>query len=143
MLVRNNLPPASPSSRQISNKAATSATPPHTHAGAAVNATVICGRVLNQLVHTHVDPVTGKSTAHDGGAKVYGPGESWYEAPGCHHVRSENVGDEEALFIANLVVSDEVFEGLDANAKGPEADFAKIGRIFMIDAEVEEKQKGQ
>ncbi|KAH7200561.1 hypothetical protein DER44DRAFT_672837 [Fusarium oxysporum] len=102
------------------------ATPPHTHAGAAIVATVIRGHVLNQMTHTH-----------DSGAKVYGPGESWYEAPGCHHVRSENVGNDEALFIANLVVSTDVFKGLDVKARSEEEDFAKIGRVFIIDKDVD------
>ncbi|SPO07243.1 uncharacterized protein DNG_09937 [Cephalotrichum gorgonifer] len=116
-----------------------SATPPHTHGGAAASATVIRGRVLNQMVHTHTDPVTGETRTHDSGARIYGPGESWYEAPGCHHVRSENVGDEEALFVANLIVSNKVFEGLDLSAKGQEADFAKIARVVIIDKDVEGK----
>jgi hypothetical protein len=115
-----------------------SATPPHSHNGASVVATVIRGHVLNQMVHTHTDPVTGKTHTHDGGAKIYGPGESWYEAPGCHHVRSETVGDEEALFIANLLVSNDTFEGIDRNSTGPEADFARFMRIFIIDKDVEE-----
>src|SRR5687768_18486915 len=103
-----------------------SATPPHTHAGAAVVATVIKGHGLNQMVHTHVDPTTGEKVQHDGGAKVYGPGESWYEAPGCHHVRSETVGDEEAIFVANLVFGTDVLHGLDVNARTVSDDFAKI-----------------
>jgi len=31
----------------------------------------------------------------------------WYEAPGCHHVRSENAGDEEAQFLANCIIDTE------------------------------------
>ncbi|KAH6887690.1 hypothetical protein B0T10DRAFT_549661 [Thelonectria olida] len=117
-----------------------SATPPHTHAGAAIVATVIRGHVINQMVHTHVD-ASGKSHSHDSGAKIYGPGESWYEAPGCHHVRSETVGDEDAVFIANLIVDSTVFEGLDMKATGAEADGARIGRVFVIDADIEEQKK--
>ncbi|PNP74823.1 hypothetical protein FNYG_11837 [Fusarium nygamai] len=113
------------------------ATPPHTHAGAAIVATVIRGHVLNQMVHTQVDQATGETHKHDNGAKVYGPGESWYEAPGCHHVRSENVGNDEALFIANLVVSTDLFKGLDVKARSEEEDFAKIGRVFIIDKDVD------
>ncbi|KAF7560035.1 hypothetical protein G7046_g4107 [Stylonectria norvegica] len=113
------------------------ATPPHTHGGAAITATVIRGHVLNQMVHEHIDPVTGEKKTHEGVAKVYGPGETWFEAPGCHHVRSETVGDEEALFIANMVVTDKVFEGLDDKAVGIEADYAKIGRLFIMDKDVE------
>ncbi|KAF7543422.1 hypothetical protein G7Z17_g10754 [Cylindrodendrum hubeiense] len=116
------------------------ATPPHTHAGAAVVATVLRGHVLNQMVHHHVDPVTGAVHNKDGGAKVYGPGESWYEAPGCHHVRSETVGDEEALFVANLIVSTDVFKGLDIQARSLQEDYAKIGRVFVIDKDVEEEK---
>lgn len=93
------------------------------------------------MVHTHTDPSTGKTTTHDSGARVYGPGESWYEAPGCHHVRSENAGEGEAVFVANLVVGDEVFEGLDMSAKGAEAEWGKIGRVFVIDKDVEERGK--
>ena len=92
------------------------------------------------MVHTHFDPVTGEKTEHNSGAKIYGPGETWFEMPGCHHVRSECVGDEEALFLANMIVSDNVFEGLDPNATGLEADFAKIMRVVIIDAEVEEQK---
>ena len=94
---------------------------------------MIRGQILNEMVHTSVDPVTGETHAHDSGPKVYGPGETWFEAPGCHHVRSENAGDEEVVFIANLVVSDKVFEGLDPNAAGVEAEMAKIGRVFILD----------
>ncbi|KAM0425923.1 hypothetical protein ACHAPT_008861 [Fusarium lateritium] len=117
-----------------------SATPPHTHAGAAVVATVIRGHVLNQMVHSHVDPKTGETHSHDSGAKVYGPGESWYEAPGCHHVRSETVGDEEAVFVANLIVSTDTFKGLDIKARSAEDDLAKIMRVVIIDKEVEEQK---
>lgn len=43
--------------------------------------------------------------------KIYKEGETWYEAPGCHHVRSENVSaEEEARFVAVFVVDDEVVE---------------------------------
>lgn len=114
-----------------------SATLPHTHTGAAVVATVVRVHVLNQMVRTHVDPATGKTYTHDSGAKVYGPGGSWYEAPGYHHVRSETVGIEEALFIANLVVSTDIFKGLDVNARSVNDDRAKISRVFIIDNEVE------
>ncbi len=67
------------------------------------------------------------------------PGRAGMRPPGCHHVRSETAGSEEALFVANLVVTDKVFQGLDLAAEGLEADFAKIGRIFIIDKDVEEQ----
>lgn len=94
------------------------------------------------MVHSHVDSVTGKTHEHDSGAKIYGPGESWYEAPGCHHVRSENAGEVECQFVANLILDSGVFEGLDLEDRSLEADFEKIKRFVVIDAQVEEdKQK--
>ncbi|KAK4498748.1 hypothetical protein PRZ48_009258 [Zasmidium cellare] len=96
------------------------ATPPHTHGGAAVSATVIQGRVLNQMICADGYVV---------GPKVYEKGESWYEAPGCHHVRSENAGDEEAMFIASLVVDEGVIKR-DGLMKG----------LVVIDAEAEESK---
>ncbi|CAG9946241.1 unnamed protein product [Clonostachys rosea f. rosea IK726] len=116
------------------------ATPPHTHAGAAVVATVIRGHVLNQMVHTHFDPVTGQKKEHSSGAKIYGPGESWYEAPGCHHVRSENAGSEDCEFVANLILDSSVFEGLDLEDRSQLGDIQKIQRFVVIDADVEEKR---
>jgi len=49
--------------------------------------------------------------------------------PGCHHVRSENVGDEEAQFVANLVIDSSRLEA----AENP------IAGVFIIDAEEEER----
>lgn len=37
----------------------------------------------------------------------------WYEAPGCHHVRSENASDEEAQFYANFIIDTEKLEAVD------------------------------
>ena len=38
----------------------------------------------------------------------------WYEAPGCRHVRNENVSDvEEASFYANFIIDTEKLEGVD------------------------------
>ena len=67
------------------------------------------------------------------GPTIFGPGESWYEAPGCHHVRSENVGepDEEAQFVANLVIDTSTFEA----AADP------VSAVVVIDAETEERSK--
>ena len=43
---------------------------------------------------------------------MYGPGEMWYEAPGCRHVRSENASDEEsAQFFANFIIAKEKILG--------------------------------
>ena len=98
------------------------AIPPHKHGGAAVIANVIQGCVLNQMVcdgETH-------------GPIIHSAGESWYEPPGCHHVRCENAGDEEAVFVANFVIETRKIEELGiANA------------LVQIDAEEEEKRKGK
>lgn len=97
------------------------ATPPHSHGGAAVTATMIRGRMLNQMVCG--DDVDGP--------RIYDAGETWYEPPGCHHVRSENVGDEEAVFIANLIVDTTRIEEL-----------GMLDALVVIDAaEAEEKGK--
>ncbi|KAF4414760.1 hypothetical protein FACUT_13989 [Fusarium acutatum] len=90
------------------------------------------------MVHTQVDQATGESHTHDSGAKVYGLGESWYETPGYHHVRSENAGNDEASFLANLVVHTDVFKGLDVKARSEEEDFTKIGLVFIIDKDIDE-----
>jgi quercetin dioxygenase-like cupin family protein len=73
------------------------ATPPHTHGGAAAIAIVVDGVVLNQM--NCDEPIVSQK------------GDTWYEAPGCHHVRSENVGgSEKAKFLAVLIVDDEVIK---------------------------------
>lgn len=77
------------------------ASAPHWHGGASVAATVIKGRVLNQMVC---------ADGHVVGPNIYEAGESWYEAPGCHHVRSENAGEEEALFVAAFVIDAKTVE---------------------------------
>jgi quercetin dioxygenase-like cupin family protein len=99
-----------------------SATPPHKHGGAAVVATMIRGRTLNQMV------CDGKSH----GPRIYSQGESWYEPPGCHHVRNENAGDEEAVFIANFIIETKKIEELGI-----------VNALVQIDAEEEEKRKAQ
>lgn len=97
------------------------ATPPHTHGGGAIAATMIKGKMLNQMVCPDHDPESQGS-----GPKVYGPGETWYEPPGCHHVRSENVGDEEAEFIAVFVIDKK------------KVDTEGLQSLVVIDAAVEE-----
>jgi quercetin dioxygenase-like cupin family protein len=95
------------------------ATPPHRHGGAAVVANMVKGRMLNQMV------CDGQSH----GPKIYSEGESWYEPPGCHHVRSENAGDEEAVFIANLIIETKKIEELGI-----------LNALVQIDADEEEKK---
>ena len=102
---------------------ANSATPPHNHNGSAVAATVIRGEVLNQTVCPGEDP-----NGQGSGPKIYKQGESWYEPPGCHHVRAENISGEEAEFIACFVIDKE-----KVDREGPKA-------LVVIDAEVEEEE---
>lgn len=84
-------------------------------------ATMIRGQMLNQM----------ECDGHNSGPKIYSQGECWYEPPGCHHVRSENAGDEEAVFIANFVIETRKLEEL-----GP------MNALVQIDAEEEEKREG-
>lgn len=86
------------------------ASPPHTHSGASIVAVVTEGTLLNQMNDN--DPI------------ISSPGEIFYEAPGCHHVRSENNTQERGAFVAVLIIDDEVVE------KGYE-------NIFVLDAEKE------
>ena len=78
-------------------------TPPHRHGGASASAYVISGTLLNKM---NDDPM-----------KVKKAGESWYEAPGCHHRISDNASKTEpATLFANLVLDTDVLErdGMDA-----------------------------
>lgn len=97
------------------------ATPPHRHGGAAVVATVIKGKVLNQVV----------CDGQESQAEIYSEGDSWYEPPGCHHVRNENAGDEEAMFIANFVIETKKIEQLGV-----------ADALVQFDAAEEEKKTG-
>jgi quercetin dioxygenase-like cupin family protein len=94
------------------------ATPSHTHGGAAVVAMVASGTVLNQM--NCEEPIVSKA------------GDIWYEAPGCHHVRSENAGggSETARFFAVLIVDDEVIRD-------------GVHNIFVLDIEKAEKESAQ
>ncbi|KAL9614489.1 MAG: hypothetical protein Q9167_001017 [Letrouitia subvulpina] len=74
-------------------------TPPHTHNGAAAVGLMIRGASLNQM---NCDKL-----------KTYREGEIFYEAPGCHHIRSENSCEdpnETASFFAVLIIDDKVIE---------------------------------
>lgn len=86
------------------------AIPPHTHVGGPLVAFLLKGRMVNQMVSPEHDP-----TSQGTGAKLYTAGETWYEPPGCHHVRSENPDDSEAEFMAFFVVSEKIVrEGLQS-----------------------------
>jgi hypothetical protein len=63
------------------------------------------------------------------GPKIHSEGDCWYEPPGCHHVRNENVGDEEAVFIANFVIETKKIEELGI-----------LRALVQIDAEEGEKR---
>ncbi|KAF2110454.1 hypothetical protein BDV96DRAFT_604028 [Lophiotrema nucula] len=90
------------------------ATPSHKHGGATIVAMPIEGTCLNQMNNN--EPI------------VSSVGDFWYEAPGCHHQRSENVGDVNAKFMVVLIVDDETIkEG--------------FGSIFVLDREVENGEK--
>lgn len=62
--------------------------------------------------------------------RIYGEGESFFEAPGCHHVRGENASEtEEASFYAVFVVDDEVIEK------------KRYEGLAIVDAAAEEERK--
>ncbi|KAI4095850.1 MAG: hypothetical protein LQ344_001404 [Seirophora lacunosa] len=94
------------------------ATPPHRHGSAAVLALMLRGASRDQM---NAEPE----------ASVRGPGESFYEAPGCHHVRGENASEaEEAAFYAVFVVDDGEFE----RGGGYEG-------LVVLDRDVEEEEE--
>lgn len=72
-------------------------TPPHRHGGASASAYVSSGTLLNKM---NDDPM-----------KVIKAGETWYEAPGCHHRISDNASKTEpATLFATLVLDTDVLE---------------------------------
>ena len=90
------------------------ATPPHRHNGAAVTGLVVKGTMLNQM--------------NDDEAFESSAGETFFEAPGCHHVRGENSTDQEVSFFAVFVIDEKtVSEG------GPEA-------LLQLDVDQKEKE---
>jgi quercetin dioxygenase-like cupin family protein len=104
------------------------ATPPHNHGGAAVFATMIRGRTCMQMICPDED-----QEGQGSGLKYFGPGESWHEPPGCHHVRSSNASDtEDCQFIATLIADTERIEQLGI-----------LDALVVIDAAEEEKAKAK
>lgn len=72
-------------------------TPPHRHAGASVSVLVLEGKVINKMNN---EPT-----------QVLEKGESFFEAPGCHHKVSNNYSTTEtAKILATMVVDNEVVE---------------------------------
>lgn len=72
-------------------------TPPHRHAGASLAVHVLEGKVLNKMNN---DPM-----------KIIQAGESFYEAPGCHHKISDNHSkNEKAVLLVTMVMDTEILE---------------------------------
>jgi quercetin dioxygenase-like cupin family protein len=66
---------------------------PHRHARSAfVYAYVLSGQIRSQV--------------DDGPARVYRPGETWFESPGAHHRVSENASDTEPARLLAVVIVD-------------------------------------
>ena len=81
----------------IANFPPNSSTPPHRHAGASVSVLVLEGQVINKM--------------NDGPTQVLAKGESFFEAPGCHHRVSDNYSaTEPAKILATFVIDDSVVE---------------------------------
>ncbi|KAH8726919.1 hypothetical protein GQ44DRAFT_725684 [Phaeosphaeriaceae sp. PMI808] len=94
-------------------------TPSHRHGGATAIAIPVSGTSINQM---NADP-----------PQAYGPGDFWFEGPGCHHRVSENASaTERAKFFAILIVDDDVIGGKDGG---------DLGAAFVLDAEVEHGEK--
>ncbi|KAH8810927.1 cupin domain protein [Xylogone sp. PMI_703] len=77
-------------------------TPPHRHGTASVAAYVVKGELLNAM--------------NDGEPAVFKEGESWYEAPGCHHrISDNNSKTEDATLLATFIIKTEILEkeGMD------------------------------
>ncbi|KAF2094420.1 cupin domain protein [Rhizodiscina lignyota] len=73
------------------------ATPPHRHGGASVSGVILRGTAYNKM--------------NDEPTMVLTAGESWYEAPGCHHRISANASEtEEMELMATFVVETKVAE---------------------------------
>ena len=72
------------------------------------------GELLNQF-NEEIEPT------------VYREGDVWYEGPGCHHVRSENVADIEMSCYAVVTVDTEVLEKYGPNG------------LMILDVEKDEK----
>ena len=76
-----------------------SASVPHRHARSAfIYAYVVSGRI--------------RSRVDDEPARVYGPGETWFESPGAHHRVSENASETEPARLLAVIVLDVADEPL-------------------------------
>ena len=71
--------------------------PPHRHGGASVIGYVVEGTTLNKM---NDDPI-----------KTIKQGETWYEAPGCHHKVSDNHSKTERMtLLATMVIDKKVVD---------------------------------
>jgi len=71
--------------------------PPHRHGGAAISGVVLKGSGYNKMNNSPTNLLT--------------EGETWYEAPGCHHKISMNASSTEDFILqATMVVETQVFE---------------------------------
>jgi quercetin dioxygenase-like cupin family protein len=69
--------------------------PPHRHGGASVVGYIVDGIALNKM--------------NDEPVKVLKQGDTWYEAPGCHHKVSDNYSQTEPMtLLATFVVDTKV-----------------------------------
>jgi quercetin dioxygenase-like cupin family protein len=75
------------------------ASPPHRHAGSAF----IYAYVLSGAIRSQVD---------DGPARVYRPGEYWFESPGAHHRMSANASSTEPSRLLAVFIVDAADEQL-------------------------------
>lgn len=80
-------------------------TPPHRHGTASVTGYVLQGTV--------------RSAMNDDPAREYGPGENWFERPGCHHKMSENPSTTEPARLLAVFVVDSDFKFEDVMILDP------------------------
>ena len=73
--------------------------PSHRHAASAF----IYAHVLSGEIRSQVD---------DGPARVYRPGETWFEKPGAHHRVSENASDTQSARLLAVLIVDAAEERL-------------------------------
>lgn len=73
------------------------ASAPHRHGGASVSAVILKGKAFNKM--------------NDSSTSLLSAGETFYEAPGCHHRISANASEtDEMELLATLVVETKVVE---------------------------------
>lgn len=73
------------------------ASPPHRHGGASVIGLIVSGTAYNKM--------------NDEPTMLLNTGESWYEAPGCHHKTSANASSTEPMVLhATFVVETKIFQ---------------------------------